>query len=228
MSLPIAGLLILFTFFPDWYRDRLLFAVAGRAFLWFWAGAAITFIAGGQGIDVYEQGGYLLRRWAFYDLPPLAAAAAGFMVWKPVRRKELYGTGLIHAAMVYAVVFSVFSGALEAVIWFSHYDGFALFFQPLVLIARMVFIISLMVMFGHFDGWLRWMLPFASIILFSLASSAGPTIILRSYYIQAGAISFIPLAASFLLLRVMMKTAAPHYRRSMRSSGHLFEGSDGP
>jgi hypothetical protein len=45
MSPPIAGLLMLFTLFPEWYRDRLLFAAAGRAFLWFWAGAALSFIA---------------------------------------------------------------------------------------------------------------------------------------------------------------------------------------
>jgi hypothetical protein len=221
MSPPIAGLLMLFTLFPEWYRDRLLFAAAGRAFLWFWAGAALSFIAGGRGIDVYEQSGYLLRRWAYYDLPPLMAAAAGFVVWKAVRRKELYGRGLLHAALVYAVVISLFAGAAEAVIWFGHYDGYALFFQPLLIIARMVLIISLMLMVGHFNGWLRWALPGAAMLLFSLAGSAGPVMILRSYHVRAGGLVLVLFAVSFLLLRVMMKIAAPHYRRSAHTSADL-------
>ncbi len=196
-----------------------MFPAGGRAFLWFWAGVALTYILGGRGIDVYEQGGYLLRRMAYYDLPPLLAAAAGFMVWKAIRSKELYGTGLLRAAMIYAVIFSLFSGAAEAVIWFSHYDGYVLFFQPLILIARMVFIISLMLMFGHFDGWLRWTLPPASMFVFALVSSAAPAMILRSYYLRAGGVAIILIALSFLLSGVMIRAVAPHYRRSTGSSG---------
>jgi hypothetical protein len=78
-----------------------------------------------------------------------------------------------------------------------------------------------MLMFGHFNGWLRWALPGAAMLLFSLAGSAGPVMILRSYHVRAGGLVLVLFAVSFLLLRVMMKIAAPHYRRSAHTSADL-------
>lgn len=213
-STPLAGLALLYTFFPEWYRDRRLFPAGGRAFLWFWAGIALAFILGGRGIDRFGQKEYFFLHWLYYDLLPVLAAAAGFMVWKPLRTRELHGEKLLSAAMIYGAVFSMFSGAAEAVLWFSRYDGYALFFRPLVLIARMLCIISAVALYGHFDRWKRWFFTAALLMAFSLAGAAGPAVTLRNRYVAAGALGVVLLAAAFFLLWLVIRTTAFHYRRA--------------
>ncbi|WP_245540178.1 hypothetical protein [Sediminispirochaeta bajacaliforniensis] len=211
-AVPIIGCMLLFWLFPGWYRDKLFFPAGIRAFLWFWIGTAITLFWGIGGIKTYAFAPYLLHRWLFFDLPPMAAAFIGFSLWRSARERILSGERLLFGSLLYAVVVSMFSGCVEAIFWFKQYNAFALFFLPLALVARMMFLWAFSLLFVQPEGGNRWVLSSIGVLGVSFFIALGPAFVLINQHLFASILALLVLAASLLMLKFAIGAALPSFR----------------
>ncbi|ADK81699.1 hypothetical protein [Sediminispirochaeta smaragdinae] len=211
-AVPIIGCMLLFWLFPGWYRDKLFFPAGIRAFLWFWIGTAVSIFWGIGGINAYAFAPYLLQRWLIFDLPPMAAAFIGFSLWRSARERILSGERLLFASLLYAVVVSMFSGCVEAVFWFKQYNGFALFFLPLALVARMIFLWAFSLLFVQLEGGKRWVLSVIGVLAVSFFIALGPSFVLINQHLFASILAILILAASLLMIQFAIRAALPSFR----------------
>jgi hypothetical protein len=214
---PIIGFITLYTLYPDWWEDKSFFSAFGRGFLWFWGALAfVAAISGGEsGFFGHSFKLYLSARWLMVELPLIAASVGGFMLWTAVRQKQVPEKLVVSLSLVYALSFSLLSGFLEAVLWFKGYNGYVLFFHPLIGAARFFLISALFMIFINGDEWKRRVLVIAAAALFSLLFAVPPALSLVLKLKAAAAAVLLISALTLALFLITIKVTCPYFRRKV-------------